>query len=411
MRRATCACLLVLVAAPTLLADWPRFRGPNGQGHAAPVPAGADPAAVLARKPKWAVEVGPGYSSPVVVGGKLYLAADGDGGAARELACLDAVTGKELWRAKRPGGAGHVHAKNSLSTGTPAADSARVVAVFWTGSQLELAAFDPAGKLVWARDLGGYDSQHGPGLSPTLHGNRVYLNLDMDGRADLICFDAADGKELWRAKRKAFRASYSTPLVRDTPSGAEIVVASTAGLAGHDPATGAERWHWDWPFTGMPLRAVGAPVLVGNSIVASAGDGGGSRSLVRLDFDGPDKGGRPTLAWESRRGTPYVPSLLSVGDHLYWASDDGQLCCADPATGEVVWRERAFPKAVSASLVCSGRQILAVAEDGRLVAFGATSERFDKLAEARVAGTAIATPALDSGRVYVRAGRELTCFE
>ena len=99
--------LFAAVAAPAGpdSADWPQFRGPGGQGHA---PAGADPPVAWAdadgvtTNVAWSVPTPPGWSSPVVVGDRVYLTAaepDGDAAALAAL-CLGAADGAELWRAE-----------------------------------------------------------------------------------------------------------------------------------------------------------------------------------------------------------------------------------------------------------------------------------------------------------------------
>ncbi len=401
MTRPTLAALLLLTGAA---ADWPRFRGPNGAGTAdAPPDLLARPATA---KPAWTVALPGGYSSPVVVADKLFIQSAAADGSDRRLDCLDVATGKTLWTATRPGKPASTHKKNSLASGTPAADADRVYCVFWDGHDLALAAYDHTGKELWAENLGPFASQHGPGLSPVVHAGRVYLNLDQDGAAELVCIDAGTGKQIWAKPRKAFRACYTAPIVRPLPNDrAEIVVASTAGLAGHDPATGAETWAWAWPFDGMALRTVGTPVLAGDLVIAAAGDGGGSRSMVALA-----PGLTPALKWERHKDTPYVPSLLVKGEYLYYVTDAGIAACAEAGTGKVVWTERALTRAVSASPILAGDHVLAVAEDGQAVVFRADQKGFDQVAAWSAGGTVIATPAVADGRLFVRAGGKLSCW-
>src|SRR5437867_2691303 len=75
-------------------ADWPRFRGPNGSGVAeiSRLPTRFGPKENLA----WRVPVPPGGSSPVVSGQRVFLTAYE--GATRIVLCIDALTGKLLWR-------------------------------------------------------------------------------------------------------------------------------------------------------------------------------------------------------------------------------------------------------------------------------------------------------------------------
>lgn len=399
------ALLLLLVLTPhsSLLApdpgDWPRFRGPNGSGVGPAVPLGFGPEHVA-----WRAEPpGRGHSSPVVADGRLFLQSASGDGAVRHLLAYDAATGKPVWQEDVPGGKGHTHAKNSLASSTPAVDGGRVFFLLWSGTDVRLDARDAAtGKGLWQVKLGGYKSQHGFGISPLAAGGRVFVNFDQDGSAELLAFDAATGERVWAARRKPFRANCAMCLLHK----GTLVAASTAGLTGYDPATGKVAWDWAWPFDNKPLRTVGSPVLDGDTVIAVSGDGDGSRSAAAVDVGGSS----PKQLWQRTRDVPYVPGPIAAGRHLYYLTDGGQAACADLATGKVVWQERAFATSVSASPVLAGGAVIAVAEDGRIVAFKASPGGFDKLAEGEVGEPVFASPAAAGGRLYVRGAKSLVCF-
>ncbi|HVK13649.1 MAG TPA: PQQ-binding-like beta-propeller repeat protein, partial [Gemmataceae bacterium] len=235
---------LLLLASPLLAADWPRFRGPEGLGTA------ADKNIPVAFTPKdyhWKTPIpGKGNSSPIVSNGKVFLQTASEDGAKRMLVCVDAVSGKIDWAKETRGGPARTHAKNSLASSTPAADGRHVYAVFWNGKTISLTAWDFAGKELWAKDLGGFVSQHGPGLSPIIVGDKVILNVDQDDLAEVIAFDAKTGDQVWKKSRQAFRASYTTPFVWTRDGKPSIVVGSTAGVTAYDPADGAVVWNWTW---------------------------------------------------------------------------------------------------------------------------------------------------------------------
>ena len=401
MRRRLAGFVAVLGVAALAAADWPRFRGVNGLGvaDATPLPtawSGTDGVAWKTALP------GTGNSSPIVAGGKVYVQASSDDDSARLLICLDAKTGAIDWTATRPGVKTHAHAKNSLASSTPAADADRLYAVFWDGREVALAAYDFAGKPLWSKVLGGYVSQHGVGLSPVTHAGKVYVNYDQDGAAEFVCFDGKTGDKVWSAARKPFRACYSSALIREVNGRVEVIDASSAGVTAYDPASGSVRWNWAWKFDGPALRTVGSPILVGDTLVAVSGDGGGSRSMVALKL-----GDEPTLLWEKRKETPYVPSPLVKGEHLYWVTDSGLATCAELATGKILWSERAFSKAISASPLLSGDNVIAVAEDGKAVVFKATPKGFEKVFENALGEAVFASPAAADGKLYLRGSKHL----
>src|SRR5207253_2544865 len=144
---------------------------------------------------------------------------------------------------------------------TPATDGERVYSLFWDGDTMALYAHDFRGKQLWKHELGKLISQHGAGHSPMVHDGKVFFANDQDGSAVLLALDARSGETVWEAKRKAFRACYSTPFLMTKGGGpAELIVASTSGITSYDLAKGTENWDYSWKFTGMALRTVASPV-------------------------------------------------------------------------------------------------------------------------------------------------------
>ena len=408
MPRLLPALLLLALAAPPAPADWTRFRGPNGSG------AVEDPAVPAAWSKAgnvlWSVEVpGVGNSSPVVVKDRIYLQSAARDGSKRMMLCLSAKDGSVVWTQEVPGQKAHTHAKNSLASSTPAVDGERVFGLIWTGDALALHAFSLDGKPLWTASLGGYVSQHGVGASPVAYDGKVYVNYDQDGAAEFACYDAATGAKKWAAPRKPFRACYSCPLIRELPGGkVEVVVASTAGLTGYEPETGAVNWDWVWKFPTKPLRTVGSPILANGVLVAISGDGDGSRAAVAVE-----PGSSPRRLWqkEKRDNAPYVPGPVVLGDHLYWVSDTGFVVCTELTTGKVAWtEERALPRAVTASPVLVNGNVIAIDEGGRAIVFRATPNGFDKLSQTELGEPVFASPAVADGRLLVRGKTHLFCI-
>ena len=214
--------------------------------------------------------------------GKLFLQTASKDGKSRTLLCLDASNGKTIWKKNEPGEPASpkkIHNKNSLASSTPACDGEQVYCVWWDGSAVSLKAYDMTGQEKWRASLGGWDSQHGPGSSPILHGGLVFVNVDDDERAELVAFDARTGEKKWIANRKHERACYTTPYILqrgDKP--AELILGTTHLITSYDPATGAINWEYQltWPKGQMPLRVIGHPVYAAGLLVMSCGDGSGA---------------------------------------------------------------------------------------------------------------------------------------
>ncbi|MCS7159697.1 MAG: PQQ-binding-like beta-propeller repeat protein [Gemmatales bacterium] len=411
-RCSRCLVLVLAFACTSVLpaATWPRFRGPNGEGTA--------PEADLPLSWKgpeeatWKVALpGEGNSSPVIWEDRLFVQSASADGRQRFLIALRPATGQVLWTRSWSGKPAAKHRKNTFASNTPATDGQRVYALFWTGESYVLVACDLEGKTVWEKDLGTYTSQHGAGHSPIVHEGKVILANDQDGTSVLLAFEAGSGQLLWQAPRKPFRACYSTPFVLQRPGrSAELIVASTAGITAYDLSSGRELWHWEWRFEGMPLRTVASPILAQGLILATSGDGGGSRHAVALRPG--DKGAVPDshVVWENKRFLPYVPTLLARGEYVFFVNDAGIAGCIRAATGERVWMERLEGGgSFSASPILVGERIYAVSEEGEVFVFAARPT-FRTLGRGRVGEQVFATPAVADGRLFIRGRQHLFCF-
>jgi outer membrane protein assembly factor BamB len=406
------ACAVIGLALAADAANWPRFRGPNGDGVAADKDI---PVRWTDKDLAWKVALpGLGNSSPVIWGDRLFIQSSSADGKERYLLCLSTADGKELWRNSVAGDRARMNAKNSLASSTPATDGERVYAYFWDGAAVSLHAFDIKGQPLWKYDIGKFSSDHGAGSSPMVYDDKVILLNDQGEGASLIALEARTGKRAWEAKRDHFqdRACYSTPFVLNRKGdGPELVVASTTGITGYDPATGGKDWQYDWSFDGRPLRIVASPLLAeGGSIIATSGDGGGDRCTVAIR-PGSKNGTRPKVLWESKKPKfmPYVPCFLSRGDHLYWVSDTGFAGCTWTETGETAWHER-LGGPVTASPVLIGDKVYAVDEAGEVFVFAAEPTKFKLLAKNSVGEPVLATPAVADGKLYIRGKNHLYCI-
>jgi outer membrane protein assembly factor BamB len=379
--------------------DWPRFRGPNGTGTSQdkniPVQFGAESIVWKAAIP------GLGNSSPVVRNGKVYLESALEDGSKRLLICLDAATGRQAWQREIAAQASKTHKKNTLASSTPATDEKNVYAVFWDGKNIHLHAYTLDGKPVWQRDLGawiqGRRGNHGAGLSPVVYGGRVFVNNDQDDTAALLAFDAASGKPLWKAPRKAFGACYSSPFLLERPGEpARLICGSTQGLSAYDPAGGKEtwKWEWDWAGTRMPLRTVGSPIYHQGMVFLTSGDGAGDRAMAAV----PLGGDKP--AWEEKRSFPYVPTMLVKDDYIYWVNDRGIAACYVARTGQPVWTERLGGDMTASPVMIDGK-IYAFSEQGDVYVFAAAPQ-FALLAKNSIGEPVMASPAVADGKLFIR---------
>jgi len=390
---------LVIALAALLAQEWPQFRGPDGQGHAAgdgfPVEWSES------RNIAWKVPVpGRGWSSPVVGGGRVWLTTAAKAGRDTSLRLLafDATTGAaaldvEVFRMRGE----LLNAKNSHASPTPILRDDRVYVHF--GAQ-GTAALTTAGEIVWKTKL-DYESQHGNGGSPALVGDLLVVNCDGFDQAFVAALDARTGKVRWRRDRpEPHSQAYSTPLAIDGPAGLQIVSVGAFYTVAYDPKDGREIWrvHYDEGFSN-----VSRPVFGGGLVVI--GTGFNQPSLLAVRPDGKGDVTRSHVAWKMTRGAPLTPSPLVAGDDLYVVSDNGIGTCLDLRTGAVRWQQR-LGNAFSASPLLAGGRIYFLDEEGRTTVMKADASG-ERLALNELEGPTLASMAVVSRSFLLRSASHL----
>ena len=423
--------LFLLLAAAIAAEDpnWPQWRGPRRNGVSTETGLPLEWSATENVLWKTAIE-GRGHSSPVVWGdrvfvttdiegeaiegasapnhirdGEVYLHPDSQSGDRRhtlKVLALDAGSGAVLWT--RTAHDGRVfdnrHRVNTYASPTAVADGERVYVYF--GSE-GLLAYDFEGGLVWSKDLGDLPSWgHGQGTSPLLYRDLLILQVDKNqGEGSFIAaFDRATGREVWRTPRKE-RINYSSPLLIETSTRAEIVTTSYDVVISYDPKTGGELWRSE----GFLGNAVPTPVASDSTVFVVSGYPDKVSRAIRIPRREVDS---PAVLWEYRKGSGYTPSPLLYDGYLYLVSDKGMLTCLEPETGTVVYEGGRFPvpSFVRASPVAWEDRILLAGEEGDLVVVQA-GPIHKVLAVNSLGEPIIASPAIASGRLYLRGASHL----
>ena len=161
-------------------------------------------------------------------------------------------------------------------------------------------------------------------------------------------------------------------------NGTELLVTSTTAITSYNPDTGSRNWEWSWTWPPMmkPLRTtIGLPLEVGGMLYACGGDGGGNGFMVALNLP-TSQGAKPTQAWENAKQFPYVPGLLSRGDHLYFVNDLGYAGCFEGQVGQagLVRAGRKIDGFTSSPLLVEEKKIYAASEEGEVLVLAADTK-------------------------------------
>ena len=425
MRRLTLLALVLLPAAADA-ADWPRFRGPTGDGVAA---ATANPPLEWSesRHVAWKAEVpGRGRSSPVVLGDRVFLTTALEKGVVRKrigaddmqtaehvdlgAVCLDRATGRILWHVtlRAVDNPEPVHWLNSWATPTPVAEANRVWCDFGAFGTWCLDA--ETGKAVWEKRL-PVVHMVGPGSSPLLVGDRLVLVRDGCDAQYVTALDKATGAEAWKTPRppitpphESMRKSFSSPLQIQAGGRAQLAITGPHWMAAYAPATGKELWRANH---GMGFSIGSCPVFGGGLLVFSTGCF--KPVLVAVRPDGQGDVTASHIAWRAQKGVPVMSSPVLAGGDLYWVSDDGMATCADLKTGEARWQERLGGEHLATPILASGR-LHFWCKDGKTTVVK-PGKAFEQLAENRIEGAVTATPAVVDQAIFLRTDTHLYRIE
>ncbi len=392
--------------------DWPQFRGLRGAGlaaTAAPVSFG------LNRNLLWKVALpGPGASSPIVIGNRVYVTSysgfgvPGETGSLdqlrRHLGCLERDTGRVIWTrdglAKQPEPA-TIRENHGYAASTPTADTERVYVFFGKSG---VHALDHSGRPLWQYDVGNGTNGWGSAASPVLWGDLLFVNASVESES-LVALDRRTGREVWRAR--GIRESWNAPSFVQLPGGqVELVVAIFGKVLGFDPTSGTQLWSCA---TDIAWYMVPGLVAQGDSVFCIGGRTGGALA-VKAGGRGDVTGTHRT--WTGRKGSNVSSPIVHQG-HLYWAHDSlGIVYCAEATTGRLVYEERIDRASqIYASPVLAGGRLYYLTRSGRMLVLPATPTFEPPIVNDVNDGSMYnSSPAVAGGRLYVRSNLALYCF-
>jgi outer membrane protein assembly factor BamB len=379
--------------------DWPEFRGPGGQGHSAE--RGVPIEWSESRNIAWKTPIpGQGWSSPVVSAGRIWLTtAVEDRGVSLRALAFDAATGREVVNVEvfRTRSAGALHPKNSRASPSPIVDGDRVYVHFGAEGT---AALTTAGEVVWKAKF-TYESQHGAGGSPVLHGDLLIVNCDGSDSAFVVAIDKRTGKTRWKTwRRRPWDQAYTTPLVIRVGDRDQLVSVGAFRAAAYEPESGKEIWRVSY---GEGFSNVPRPVYGHGHVYITTGFF--QPAIIAVRPDGTGDVSKTHVAWTLQRAAPLTPSPLLVGSELYVVTDAGIATCVDAGTGAIHWQQR-FNGTFSASPVFADGRVYFLAEDG-VATVVAPGREFRRLASNALEGATLASMAVSGGSIYIRSATHL----
>lgn len=411
--------LLSVLAAASQAADWPQFRGPTGDG----VTTETKLPLTWSEKENlvWRTKLpGPGSSSPIVSGDRLFLSCYSGYGLdpkdpgdltqlKRHAICLNRRDGKILWQQEvktdlpnKPFTGTYI-TTHGYASSTPVTDGK---GVFFFMGNAGVHAYTVDGKKVWNVSVGDKAHDWGAGSSPILHGDLLIVNAAHESNA-LIALDRKTGKTVWSVS--GFPASWNTPTLVKVEGHEELVVNSSGRLRAFNPDDGRELWSCE----SIKAAELCPSIVAHEGVVFVIGSPGGQAMAVRAGGKGDVSATH--ILWKTPKGSNVGSPVYHEG-HLYLVNDSrGTATCLDARTGAVVFEEpisRQKRDRWYATPLLSGDRLYCVSRQTGTVVLAAKPE-FKVLATNIIAdddSVANASPAVADGRIYLRSNRYVYCF-
>lgn len=384
--------------------DWPRWRGPRGDGTA--LDSGVPRAWSATENIRWKTPIaGEGSSSPIVWRQHVVVASADEQGRRRWVHCLARDSGAVIWSREqidlRPES---TSALTGHAAPTPVTDGERIVA--WFGNA-GVMCFDFHGNLLWCTRLGEFETELGIASSPVMHGGLVFLLCDHDGNrfnnfdSFLVALDVVTGAVRWKSERPRMYRSWSTPLLVDDRAGSpQLIVCGQEEMRAHDPRTG----DLIWSARGLSEWVAPTPVFADGMLFATSGRNG---PLIAVRAGGRGDVTASHVAWRFAAGGSYVCSPLVVGGRLFLLAETGVLACRDVRSGHEIYRERLPGRFTASPVAVLGRSpesetlLYLVSESGDTSVIRG-GDSFELVARNSIDEPCLASPAISDGGLFLR---------
>ncbi len=415
-----CLCLLPCAfcqAAP----EWPRFRGPNGDGTVSESEAAGAPANWSSKENlAWKTPLpGSGSSSPVVSGGKIFLTCySGYGITAsdeasstdlrRHAMCVDLESGKIAWDHKvEPVGEqtpykGRYITTHGYASSSPVTDGEMIY--YFLGDS-GVFAYTADGERVWEASVGSGSHDWGSGASPILAGDHLIVNGASESDS-VVAFNKKTGAKVWTYE--GVPRAWNTPVIVDSGKQRQLLLATQRSIVSLNPDDGTERWQ----VPGIRAAELCPSIIVNDDVAYLIGSPKGQGMALRLGDSTPDQS---DILWRTSKGSNVSSPVLHEGN-LYFANDSrGILYCVRAEDGEILYEERLPGRGerIYASPLLVGDKIFYLSQSGvcYIVAAKPVFELLHTNSLADEDGSVFnASPALVNGNLIIRSNANLYCI-
>lgn len=402
--------LAAFLLGPVLCAgDWPRFRGPAGDGSWNP-PGSPKDLSRLNPQPAWKQTVGGGYGGVTVADGRAYVMDRLKEPEERErVLCFDAADGSLLWQHAYP----VRYESLDHGNGPRASVTIHEGRAYAFGAMGMLGCLDPrSGRAIWRRDLvkenGAVVPTWGFAASPFIWKDTLFIHCGARPRGSVLALDPATGAERWRAGDD--RAGYCTPVVIEHQGASQLIQWGPENIAAFSPLDGKELWRMPYKITygvsiAQPVFHEGILLVSGYWHGARAIRPGTSSSEAVLEWSEEKKLCGLMSQPLYRAGVVYLltksngVTAFRLKDGAILWSDEHRLTPKDRNPQlSLVWADQ------EAGVACGLNAV------GELLFARFSEKGFEELHRSKIIGKTWAHPAFTDNRVFARSDTELVAW-
>lgn len=391
--------LFLVLPVKTFSQDFPQWRGVNRNGKVT----GFNVPAVWPKElsQTWKVTVGFGDASPVLVGQKLYIFSRQEDNEI--LRCLDANTGKEIWKDSYVTG---------LVTGPPASHpgprSTPTVAegkIITLGVNGIISCLDAnTGKVIWRKDefTNGLPMFY-TGMSPIIVDGLCIAHLGGAENGKIVAFDLQTGNIKWKWDGNG--PSYSSPILMTLDGKKQVIVQTDKNLIGLTITDGKLQWQISTP----PMQRFynsSSPISDGQNLIYT-GQGTGVWAVKILK---QGDGFITSEVWHNPDLNPSYNTPVLKESSLYGLTQTGKLFCINAQNGQTAWVDTLMNKNFGA-ILDAGSVMIALPSTSELVVYNPDKSTYTEIARFKVADTPVyAHPLLVGNRIYVKDNETLVMW-